>query len=273
LPELGINDMRRKRRSRSIGERISKYLLLAALLWLGSTLTVVLLLRWVDPPTSSFMIGDRLAAWRHDDSNYRLQQRWVNWDGISADAKLAVIAAEDQRFADHFGFDFVEIGNALVERDHRASLRGASTITQQTAKNLFLWSGQSWLRKMVEAYFTVLLESCWPKRRILEVYLNVAQFGRGVFGVGAASERYFRQPPARLNRAQSALLAAVLPNPLLFKVIAPSPYVRTRQLWIIGQMRGLGGVGYLDRLDRPGRSARRSARFARGGLIRQRGLH
>jgi monofunctional biosynthetic peptidoglycan transglycosylase len=217
--------------------------------WLGATIGSVLVLRWLDPPTSSFMLGDRLHAWLDAESGYRFQHRWTDWNGISDNAKLAVIASEDQRFADHFGFDFVEIGNALADRGHGEALRGASTITQQTAKNLFLWSGQSWLRKALEAYFTVLIEACWPKRRILEVYLNIAEFGRGVFGVGAASERYFRQPPARLNRPQSALLAAVLPNPLVFKVVAPSAYVRTRQLWILGQMRALGGERYLGRLD------------------------
>jgi monofunctional biosynthetic peptidoglycan transglycosylase len=216
--------------------------------WLALTIGVVLLLRWVDPPTSAFMLSDRLEARLQHETGYRFAHRWVDWSAISDNAKLAVIASEDQRFAEHFGFDFVEIGNALVERERGESLRGASTISQQTAKNLFLWAGQSWLRKAFEAYFTVLIEACWSKRRILEVYLNVAQFGRGVFGIDAASERYFRQPPARLNRAQSALLAAVLPNPIVLKVVEPSAYVRERQLWIMGQMRSLG-ERYLARLD------------------------
>jgi monofunctional glycosyltransferase len=222
---------------------------LIALVWFGATLAVVLLLRWLDPPTGAVMLSDRVHASLDGAAGYRFAYRWVDWSGISASAKLAVVASEDQRFADHWGFDFVEIGNALSERERGESRRGASTITQQTAKNLFLWSGQSWLRKALEAYFTVLIEACWPKRRILEVYLNVAEFGRGVFGVGAASERYFRQPAARLNGPQSALLAAVLPNPILFKVVAPSPYVRTRQAWIMAQMRRLAEQRYLERLD------------------------
>ncbi len=160
-----------------------------------------------------------------------------------------MIASEDQRFAEHFGFDFVQIERALSERDRGESVRGASTITQQTAKNLFLWGGQSWVRKGLEAYFTLLIETCWSKTRILEVYLNIAEFGQGVFGVGAASERYFKQPPARLNRSQSALLAAVLPNPIRLRVAAPSKYVRSRQAWILQQMNALGGEAHLSQLD------------------------
>jgi monofunctional biosynthetic peptidoglycan transglycosylase len=238
---------RRRRENRwTAARRIAGFVVLG---WLAATLGPVLLLRWLDPPTSAVMLSDRAHASLDGEAGYRFAHRWIDWSDISGSAKLAVIASEDQRFADHWGFDFVEIGNALTERERGESSRGASTITQQTAKNLFLWSGQSWLRKVLEAYFTVLIEACWPKRRILEVYLNVAEFGRGVFGIGAASERYFRQPPARLNRPQSALLAAVLPNPIVFKVVAPSTYVRTRQLWIMGQMRSLGGERYLDRLD------------------------
>jgi len=195
------------------------------------------------------MLADRLHARIVSEPGYRFLHRWDPWAQIAGSAKLAVIASEDQRFADHYGFDFIEIEHALSERDRGRSHRGASTITQQTAKNLFLWSGQSWIRKGFEAYFTLLLETCWPKTRILEVYLNVAEFGPGVFGVGAASERYFRQPAARLNRPQSALLAAVLPNPRLFRVTAPSAYVRYRQFWILQQMRSLGGESYLWRLD------------------------
>jgi monofunctional biosynthetic peptidoglycan transglycosylase len=201
----------------------------------------VVVLRWLNPPTTAFIVADRLQAWLNAEPGYRFQRRWVDWRQISASAKLAVVASEDQRFAEHFGFDFVEIEHALTERNHGGSKRGASTITQQTAKNLFLWGGQSWVRKGLEAYFTLLIETFWPKTRILEMYLNVAEFGPGVFGIGAASERFFRQPAARLNRPQSALLAAVLPNPTTFRVNAPSRYVRMRQAWILQQMNALGG--------------------------------
>jgi monofunctional biosynthetic peptidoglycan transglycosylase len=241
---------KKRTRHRTRGwRRLRRILLLTVLSWFGATIGSVIVLRWLNPPTTAIMLADRLGAWLDAEPNYRFQHRWDAWPQISGSAKLAVIASEDQRFADHFGFDFVEIGNALDERDRGKSHRGASTITQQTAKNLFLWSGQSWIRKGLEAYFTLLIETCWPKTRILEVYLNVAEFGPGVFGVGAASDRYFRLAPARLNRAQSALLAAVLPNPRLFRVASPSSYVRERQSWILQQMSMLGGESYLWRLD------------------------
>lgn len=208
---------------------------------LALTVTPVLLLRWVDPPTSAFMIRERLAR--------PIQQRWVDWPQISAHVKVAVIAAEDQKFPEHKGFDLESINDALEERERGRRVRGASTISQQVAKNLFLWPGQSWVRKGLEAYFTLLIETLWPKRRILEVYLNIAELGNGVFGVGAASEVYFGKRAAQLTAAESALLAAVLPNPKRLRVSAPSRYVRSRQDWILGQMRGLGGVGLLDQID------------------------
>lgn len=159
-----------------------------------------------------------------------------------------MIAAEDQRFPDHYGFDFVEIQQALEDQEEGQALRGASTLTQQTAKNLFLWSGRSWIRKGLEMWFTVLLEVLWPKQRILEVYLNIAEFGQYTFGVESASQRFFNKPAARLTAGEAARLAAVLPNPLRYRVDQPSDYIRKRQRWIERQMRQLGGVAYLDRL-------------------------
>jgi len=156
-----------------------------------------------------------------------------------------VIASEDQKFAEHFGFDFESIDDSLREHARGKRLRGASTITQQVAKNLFLWKGQSFVRKGLEAYFTVLLEVLWPKQRIIEVYLNVAEFGPGVYGVGAASRQYFGISAGRLTPADAALLAAVLPNPRRLHADRPSNFVRTRQDWILWQMRGLGGTSYL----------------------------
>jgi len=241
--------MKKRRRKPRSRVRVRRILVLSVLCWFGVSVGSVIVLRWLNPPMTAIMLADRLGAWFAAEPNYRFQHRWDPWAQISANAKLAVIASEDQRFADHYGFDFVEIGHALDERERGRSHRGASTITQQTAKNLFLWSGQSWIRKGLEAYFTLLIETCWPKTRILEVYLNIAEFGPGVFGVGAASDRYFRLAPARLNRPQSALLAAVLPNPRLFHVAAPSSYVRYRQSWIMQQMNMLGGESYLWRLD------------------------
>ena len=207
--------------------------------WLVLTIAVVLLLRWVNPPTSAFMLRERSVAWWQDDETYRFRHEWAEWQDISRQAKLAVIAAEDQKFAEHYGFDFKSINAALEDRRRGGRTRGASTLTQQVAKNLFLWPGQSWVRKGLEAWFTLLIETCWSKQRILEVYLNVAEFGKGIYGVGAASQSFYRKPAARLNAPDAALLAAVLPNPKRYRVNAASNYVRKRQQWIVGQMRAL----------------------------------
>jgi monofunctional glycosyltransferase len=200
----------------------------------------VVAFRWIDPPTSAFMIRERLAA--------PIRHRWVDGRNISPQLKVAVIAAEDQNFPSHRGFDLKSINDALADRQRGRRVRGASTISQQVAKNLFLWPQQSWLRKGFEAYFTVLIETLWPKQRILEVYLNVAEFGRGVFGVGAAADVYFHKSAARLDAYDAALLAAVLPSPKRMRVNAPSGYVRSRQEWILEQMRGLGGTALLQEL-------------------------
>lgn len=212
--------------------------------WFVLTLAVVVLLRWVDPPTSAFIERERLIS-AVSKSSYTVRHRWVDWGDISTQMKIAVIASEDQLFPDHNGFDFKSINRAWQDREHGKRVRGASTISQQVAKNLFLWPAQSWLRKGLEVYFTLLIETFWPKQRILEVYLNVAEFGRGVFGVGAASDTFFRKRPARLTASDAALLAAVLPSPKRLRVDAPSSYVRKRQQWILRQMRGIGGSAVL----------------------------
>ena len=180
-----------------------------------------------------------------------LEQRhdWVPWPQISRNAALAVVAAEDQKFFVHRGFDFDQIGKAVSDAQRGRPLRGASTITQQVAKNLFLWGGQNWFRKAIEAWFTVWIELLWPKERILEVYLNSAQFGRGVWGVEAASRTYFGKGAALLSRAEAAALAAVLPSPNYYRVVNPGPYVRRRQAWILGQMRQLEGTPGFRRGD------------------------
>ena len=208
---------------------------------------VLLALRWLDPPTSAFILarqweqlrGGRAAAVHH---------RWVDFDRISPYLAVAVIAAEDQRFPDHFGFDFQSIGRALAHNARGRTVRGASTISQQTAKNLFLWSGRSYLRKGLEAGLTLGLELVWPKRRILEVYLNLAEFGDGVFGARAAAERIFHTSPDRLSRQQAALLASVLPDPGRLDAGHPSAHVRQKARWVRAQMEQLGGARLLDRL-------------------------
>jgi monofunctional biosynthetic peptidoglycan transglycosylase len=232
---------------RSFPVRFVRFLALLTLSFIVASVLVVGALRWVDPPITAFMLADRIEA--HSGKTYPLRYRWVDWDRIAGPMKVAVIASEDQTFPDHRGFDLQSIDKALEERERGRRVRGASTITQQVAKNIFLWSGRSWIRKGFEAYFTLLIELLWPKQRILEVYLNVAQFGRGIYGVGAASEIYFRKSAARLNSSDAALLAAVLPNPIRLRANAPSRYVRSRQQWIMGQMRGLGGSSLLEKLE------------------------
>ena len=177
--------------------------------------------------------------------DFRYDYQWTPLQDIAPIAALAVVAAEDQQFPHHRGFDFEAIGDAVNHNLKGGTKRGASTISQQVAKNLFLWEGRTWVRKGMEAWFTLLIEFIWPKRRILEVYLNVAEMGNRVYGVGAASERFFRIMPVALSADQAALLAAVLPNPPRFRVEAPSSYVRQRQRWILKQMRQMGGMQYL----------------------------
>jgi monofunctional biosynthetic peptidoglycan transglycosylase len=208
----------------------------------------VLLLRWWPPATSAFMVEARLAALADGDSSFHLRHTWVDRERIAPAAQLAVIAAEDQKFPFHHGFDFDSIQDAMREQDAGVRSRGASTLSQQTAKNLFLWGGHSYVRKALEAWFTLLLELCWPKTRILTVYLNSAQFGPDVFGVEAAAETYFHKHAAALTRGQAAQLAAVLPNPVRLHADRPSAYVSERREWILGQMRDLGEFSYLRNL-------------------------
>ena len=221
--------------------RIFRFVVWLLALVLMLSVGSVVLLRWVDPPTTAFIVREQLTR--------TVQYRWVDWEQISPHIKVAVIAAEDQKFPTHNGFDLESINDALEDRERGRRVRGASTLSQQVAKNLFLWPGQSWVRKGLEAYYTVLIETLWPKRRILEVYVNIAEFGSGVFGVGAASQVYFKKSAARLNAPDAALLAAVLPSPKRMKVRSPSRYVRSRQDWILGQMRGLGGVSLLREIE------------------------
>lgn len=229
--------------------RIRAVLLWTLVAFFGGTFAAVLVMRWVPPLTSAFMLASYAEAWGDGDFSYRVDYRWTPYARISRHAKLAVIASEDQKFAFHPGFDFEAIDKALKDRERGRRLRGASTISQQVAKNLFLWKGQSFVRKGLEAYLTLLIEQLWPKQRILEVYLNVAEFGPGVYGVGAAAPRYFRREPAKLSRSQAALLAAVLPNPKRFRVERPSGFIQRRQTWIVGQMNALGGARYMDSVE------------------------
>lgn len=234
---------RRKKsnKKRSWQKRLLRGVVIAILSFMVLSFMLVLPLRWFNPASSAFMM--------QDDYEGPLQHEWVAWVDIGLAPKLAVVAAEDQRFADHFGVDFGAIQAAVRQKDERGSLRGASTITQQTAKNLYLWPGRSFLRKGLEAWASVVLEVCLPKQRILEIYLNIAELGPGVYGVGAASRYYFGRTPAGISFEQAALLAAVLPNPVQMSAARPSDYVRERQDWIQAQMRRLQREAWITRIE------------------------
>ncbi|HGY2794433.1 TPA: monofunctional biosynthetic peptidoglycan transglycosylase [Citrobacter amalonaticus] len=223
---------------------ILRVVIILAVFWGGG----IALFSVVPVPFSAVMVERQSGAWLQGDFGYIAHSDWVSMDEISPWMGLAVIAAEDQTFPDHWGFDVAAIEKALSHNERNENrIRGASTLSQQTVKNLFLWDGRSWLRKGLEAGLTVGVETVWSKKRILTVYLNIAEFGDGVFGVEAAAQRYFGKPASRLTQSEAALLAAVLPNPLRFKAAAPSGYVRSRQAWILRQMRQLGGESFMTR--------------------------
>jgi len=236
-------------RSKSWIGRIVRTLLWIALGCVAVSVAAVLLLRWIDPPYSAFMAESQVAAWVSRDDAYVFRHTWVDLTHISPNLPLAVVASEDQKFPEHWGFDVEAIEKAYELNQNRHRVHGASTISQQVAKNLYLWSGRSYLRKALEAYFTVLIESCWPKRRILEIYLNIAEFGYGTYGAEAAAQRFFHKPASRLTRSDAAVLAAVLPNPQHYLAAAPSPYIQQRRDWILNQMQVLGGPEMLDDID------------------------
>ena len=225
-------------------KRLLLRLLLVCVVFWGGGIAVFSVL---PVPFSAVMLERQVSAWFSGDFHYVAHSDWVGMGEISPWMGLAVIAAEDQKFPDHWGFDVPAIEKALAHNERNENrIRGASTLSQQTAKNLFLWDGRSWLRKGLEVGLTVGIETVWSKKRILTVYLNIAEFGDGIFGVEAAAQRYFHKPASRLTPAEAALLAAVLPNPIRFRADAPSGYVRSRQAWILRQMRQLGGEGFMQ---------------------------
>jgi monofunctional biosynthetic peptidoglycan transglycosylase len=236
-------------RSKSWLGRIMRTLLALVLVFLFLSTGCVLMLRWINPRYSAFMAETQFSAWIHRDQSYVWRHSWADLKQISPNLPLAVVASEDQKFPEHWGFDVEAIEKAYALNQHSHRIRGASTISQQVAKNLFLWSGRSYFRKALEAYFTVLIESFWPKRRILEIYLNIAEFGSGTYGAEAAAQRFFHKSAARLSRSDAALLAAVLPNPEKFSAVAPSRYIQQRREWILGQMQALGGPEMLNEID------------------------
>ena len=223
---------------------MKRILLLALLAILMLSILPVIVFRWLPVPVSAFILEQRIDNLLDDRRHPPVEYDWVPMEKISRWAGLAMVSAEDQKFPDHHGFDVEAIEDAREHNLTHRHKRGASTISQQTAKNLFLWPGRTWLRKSIETYYTVLLETLWPKRRILEVYLNIAQFGPDTYGVEAAARHFWHKPASQLSPHECALLAAVLPNPDRFRVEAPSLYVQTRAGWIQQQMDQLG-LGYL----------------------------
>lgn len=228
---------------RSLGRLVFR----GVILCLAGTMAFTILFRWVPLPCSSLMIQRQVASLWEKDKEYRFRYQWVNLGSISPYAPLAAIASEDQKFFSHMGFDFDAIEKAWEHNQRGKRVHGASTISQQVAKNLFLWPGRSFIRKGLEVYFTLLIEGLWPKHRILEVYLNVAEFGHGIFGVEAASRAYFHKPAAKLNSAEAAILAAILPSPLRSSAVRPSGYISERAWHIQQQMRLMGGTASLPK--------------------------
>lgn len=227
-------------RRKGVLRRVGGWLVKAGLAFVALTVFLVLLFRFLPVPASALMVERRVHSWFSKEP-YQSRHAWVPLEAISPAMGVAVIAAEDQLFTEHFGFDWNAIEKAVSHNERSRRKRGASTLSQQTAKNLFLWSSRSWARKGFEVWFTLALEAGWSKRRILEVYLNIVEFGDGLYGVEAASQTYFHKPAKHLTNSEAALLAAVLPNPHRFKVDAPSEYIRGRQAWILRQMEQLGG--------------------------------
>lgn len=215
---------------------IQKFLRWAVILFFVTSLGAVVLYRWVPVPLTPLMVI-RCVQQMSRGEQVRLRHHWVPKEEMSAYLPMAVIASEDQLFLQHHGFDFDAIEQAVKENRAGKRQRGASTISQQTAKNVFLWPGHSWVRKGLEVYFTALIELIWGKDRIMEVYLNSIEMGDGIYGAEAVAQWHFGCTAADLTRANCALIAATLPNPLRFNSQSPSPYMLKRQTWILRQMK------------------------------------
>lgn len=202
------------------------------------------LYRFVPVPITPLMVIRVFEQTFDSEKKVRLSKDWVPMAEISKNVPQAVVAAEDQKFLDHFGFDIEAMKKAWEGNKQGKNIKGASTITQQTVKNVFLWPDRSYLRKGLEAYFTILVEILWPKERILEVYLNVIEMGPGIFGIESAAQNYYNKPAIKLNRNEAAMIAAVLPNPNRWNPKRPTPYILGRQAWILRQMNNLAPIGF-----------------------------
>lgn len=225
--------------------RFLRVLLKIVLWFFAITILWVVIYRFIDPPVTYLMVQRYVQSEKKDKS---IHKEWKDYEYISPHLPLAVVAAEDQNFFEHFGFDLAAIEKAMKNNNGKKKkrIKGASTISQQVAKNVFLFPSRNWVRKGFEVYFTFLIECLWSKERILEVYLNVIELGDGIYGAEAASKKFFRKTAINLSKREAALLAAVLPNPRKMSAARPSGYVLRRQAWIINQMDNLGGTGFLN---------------------------
>ncbi len=218
---------------------------LAAVAWCVLSVGQVAIFAFVDPPSSAVIQRDRIERFWSRSEQQGLTHRWVDFEQISEQIPIALIAAEDQQFPFHSGFDLAAIRKAVEHNQQSKSLRGGSTITQQVAKNLFLWQERSYLRKGLETWYAFWIDLIWSKQRIIEVYANIAEFGDGVYGVEAAAQTFYAKPALRLSARESATLAAVLPSPKRYNARNPGPWVRSRANWIQRQVIQLGGPEYL----------------------------
>ena len=220
-------------------KRIVGILLRVVLIFIGTSLLMKLVYKWAPVPYTPLMFI-RLVDQKSDKQPTKLEHKWVSLDKISTKLQLAVLCSEDQNYLTHSGFDWVAIEKAMKENEQGKRLRGGSTISQQTAKNVFLWPGRSYIRKGLEVYFTLLIETLWSKHRILEVYLNSIEMGNGIYGAEAAAQNWFGKSASNLSASESAAIAAILPNPRKFSANPPGPYVVSRKAWIQQQMRFWG---------------------------------
>ncbi len=215
--------------------------MLKIFLWfLAISIGLVLLFRWVPVPATPLMLI-RCVEQVADGKELKLKKDWEPLENISPNLQLAVVCSEDQNFIHHYGFDMQAIEKAMEHNETHKKKRGASTISQQTAKNVFLWPGRSWVRKGLEVYFTFLIETCWSKQRIMEVYLNIIETGNGIYGAQASAKIFFKKDAKNLSAGESAIIAAVLPNPRKYSATNPGTYIRGRQFWVLRQMALWGG--------------------------------
>jgi len=226
-------------------KRFLFFLLKLFLLLVIISVAWVTLYKFLNPPITPLML---IRFFEEDGGQRLIKTDWKSYDAISDNMKMAVIASEDQTFPFNHGFDYHAIGEAIDDKLEGERLRGASTITQQTAKNVFLWPGRSWLRKGIEAYFTVLIDKIWGKKRILEVYLNVIETGNGIYGVDEAAQAYFGRSAKNLQMVDASLIAAILPDPRLWNPSKPTDYLLERERWIREQVSSLGGTSYLKNI-------------------------